>query len=117
MSSGSSWHILPSMLPVGRLVIGRVTHHAPFGVFVDINLPFVGLIQVTDFRDQGRMSPLEYPCIGAFVEAVVLGFAQGNRQIWLGVKPSQLSLGFRPAQLDMPGKPAPDEERSGGASG
>ena len=37
------------------------------------------------------MTPTEYPPLDSDVEAVVLGFKERGRQIWLGVKPSQLS--------------------------
>jgi hypothetical protein len=37
------------------------------------------------------MSPEQYPPLDTVVEAVVLGFKETGKQIWLGVKPSQLS--------------------------
>ncbi len=87
----ASWDSLKSALAVGTKVHGKVLRHAPFGVFVAIpGVPFDGLIQITDFKDNGRMSPAEFPVIGSTLEAIVLGYKETGRQIWLGVKPSQL---------------------------
>jgi ribosomal protein S1 len=89
------WAHLSEVLPVGRVVAGRVVGHRPFGIFVDINLPFPGLVQITDFKDESAMNPNEYPGVGTLVEATVLGFKDTGRQVWLGMKPSQLSLASR----------------------
>jgi ribosomal protein S1 len=70
----------------------EVTEHRPFGIIATIaGVAYPGLIQITDFKDSGRMTPAEYPTSGSEVEAVVLGFHESNKQIWLGVRPSQLS--------------------------
>jgi len=85
------WENSKLALPLGRRLEVRVSQHLPFGVFVEIpNVPFLGLIQITDFKDEGTMTPTEYPSIGAKVEAVVLGFKETGKQIWLGRRPSQL---------------------------
>ena len=55
------------------------------------DVPLDGLIEINQFNDVGRMTPANYPAIGSEIEAVVLGFADTNKQIHLGVKPSQLS--------------------------
>jgi hypothetical protein len=36
------------------------------------------------------MTPDQYPAVGSEVEAVVLGFKETGKQIWLGMRPSQL---------------------------
>jgi hypothetical protein len=37
------------------------------------------------------MTPEQYPPVGASIEAVVLGHTDGHRkQVWLGMRPSQL---------------------------
>lgn len=88
----SAWDMLKATLTPGSIVQGSVRQHWPFGVFVDIQrIPFVGLIQITDFKDEGVMTPDEYPPVGSPVEAVVLGFKEIGNQIWLGVKPSQFA--------------------------
>jgi len=86
-----SWEQLKSSLCVGELVQGRITKHEPYGVFVGLELPFEGLIQIIDFKDEGVMSSQEYPPTGQLIEAVVLGFKETGHQIWLGVRPSQLA--------------------------
>ena len=63
-----------------RRVRCRVKEHHPFGVFTTlVDCPFDGLIQITDFKDVGRMTPTEYPPLGSEVEAVVLGFKDARQ--------------------------------------
>ncbi len=78
--------------PVGTRVRGIVTQHCPFGVFVNLGDPVAtGLIQVTEFLDEGRMTPDQYPAVGATIDAVVLGHTEDQRkQVWLSVRPSHL---------------------------
>jgi len=91
MNDETTWETLKHSLKAGSRVGGIVTRHAPFGIFVEIKgVPFAGLIQITDFKDGGRMSAEEYPPVGAMIEGVVLGFKESGQQIWLGMKPSQL---------------------------
>ncbi len=87
----SIWIQLKNNLSIGELLSGRVSRHEPYGIFVDVNLPVEGIIQITDFKDEGIMSSQEYPPIGKEIEAVVLGFKESGKQIWLGVRPSQLA--------------------------
>jgi ribosomal protein S1 len=86
------WDEAKQRFPAGSRVRGTVTAHRPFGVFVDLGDPeALGLVQITEFLDEGRMTPEEYPPLGASIEAVVLGHTDGRRkQVWLGVRPSQL---------------------------
>ena len=68
---------------------GVVTKHFPFGIFVALSgIKFTGLVQIPDFKDEGHMTPSDYPEVGSSVEAVVLGFKDQGQQIWLGMKPS-----------------------------
>ena len=61
-------------------------------MFVDVpGVVFDGLVQITDVADAPPVSVAEFPEIGSEIEAVVLGFKEHNRQIWLGTKPSQLA--------------------------
>lgn len=99
MSDDTGWDEIKDSLPVGSVVSCVVTRHAPFGVFVKIaNVPFDGLIQITDFKDAGRMTPVEFPAIGSSLKTVVLGFKETGRQVWLGVKPSQMENAEKNAQ-------------------
>ncbi len=90
--SAIDWENAKKRFPVKSIVHGKVIEHKPFGIFVDINDPVArGLVQITDFLDDGCMTLDKYPSIGTTVEAVVLGYTDERRnQIWLGMKPSQL---------------------------
>ena len=85
-----AWEEFKNSLEVGALIKGTITKHEPYGVFVSIGYEYDGLIQVTDFKDDGIMTPEEYPIIGDQILAKILGFKDQGRQVWLGVKPSQL---------------------------
>ena len=86
------WSQFKSKYPLGQLIYGKVEHHAPFGIFVDLDDDIVrGIVQITDFVDTGEMTPEMYPDIGSSIGAVVIGYTEDNRnQIWLSVKPSVL---------------------------
>jgi ribosomal protein S1 len=86
------WEEAKLRFPRGLRVRGTVSAHRPFGIFVNLGDPVaVGLVQITEFSDEGRMTEGQYPPIGTAVEAVVLGHTDERRkQIWLGMKPSQL---------------------------
>jgi len=119
------WNEIKQSLKVGDRVTGKVIRHAPFGLFVRIDgIPFDGLVQITDFKDEGRMTVDEFPPIGSELTAIVLGFKETGNQIWLGVKPSQLGTVTRPDKshgtllaipvglgLESDGKLEPDSNR------
>ncbi len=87
-----SWNQVKKSLKVGTKLTGLVTRHFAFGVFVSLpEIEFTGLIQIIDFKDDGVMTPSDYPEIGSSVNLVVLGFKETGQQIWLGAKPSQLN--------------------------
>ncbi|WP_435010734.1 S1 RNA-binding domain-containing protein [Tundrisphaera lichenicola] len=90
--AGRAWEEAKQRFPTGMLVTGVVVEHRPFGIFVDLADPVaLGLVQIVDFVDRGGMTPELYPPIGSTVEAVVLGHTEiRRRQVWLGMKPSQL---------------------------
>lgn len=86
------WNQVKSKYRLGELIHGKVEHHAPFGIFVDIGDETVrGIVQITDFVDTGDMTPEMYPDIGSPIGAVVVGYTEDDRnQVWLSVKPSVL---------------------------
>jgi ribosomal protein S1 len=90
--SNQFWNQVKSNYRLGELVHGKVEHHAPFGIFVNIGDETVrGLIQITDFVDSGDMTPEMYPDIGSPIGAIVVGYTEDERnQVWLSVKPSVL---------------------------
>jgi ribosomal protein S1 len=87
------WEEVKKRFPIGARTRGVVVQHCPFGIFVDLGDPDVkGLVQITDFLDEGRMTSEQYPPIGAVIDAVVLGHTDERRkQVWLGMRPSQLN--------------------------
>jgi ribosomal protein S1 len=91
IKSQTAWEEVKDSLRIGMKIRGKVLRHAPFGIFVSLpEIPFDGLVQITDFKDAGRMTPNEYPALESTVDAVVLGFKETGNQIWLSMKPSQI---------------------------
>lgn len=90
--SDNFWNQVKAKYRLGELVHGKVEHHAPFGIFVDLGDENVrGIVQITDFVDTGDMTPEMYPDIGSPIGAVVIGYTQDERnQVWLSVKPNVL---------------------------
>jgi len=87
-----NWDAVKRDLPIGSIVCGTVMQHEAFGVFVKLDAcPFRGLVQITDFKDEGTMSVGDYPAVGNRICAVVLGFKNLEQQIWLGMKPTQIT--------------------------
>ncbi|MDQ2096136.1 MAG: RNA-binding protein [Tychonema bourrellyi B0820] len=100
--SDQFWNQVKSNYRLGQLIYGKVEHHAPFGIFVNIGDDTVrGLVQITDFVDSGDMTPEMYPDIGSPIGAVVVGYTEDDRhQVWLSVKPSVLQKAL--VQLKVP---------------
>ncbi len=96
------WNQVKSNYRLGQLIYGKVEHHAPFGIFVNIGDDTVRrLVQITDFVDSGDMTPEMYPDIGSPIGAVVVGYTEDDRhQVWLSVKPSVLQKAL--VQLKVP---------------
>lgn len=90
--SDQFWNQVKLNYRLGELIHGKVEHHAPFGIFVNIGDDTVrGIVQITDFVDSGEMTPQMYPDIGSPIGAVVVGYTEDDRhQVWLSVKPSVL---------------------------
>ncbi|NJM77712.1 MAG: RNA-binding protein [Acaryochloridaceae cyanobacterium RU_4_10] len=90
--SNQFWNQVKSKYQLGSLIHGKVEHHAPFGIFVDLGDDTVrGIIQIVDCVDSGDMTSEMYPDIGSPIGAVVIGYTEDDRnQVWLSVKPSVL---------------------------
>lgn len=86
--------------PPGSLLKGVVTVHATFGIMLDIGLENVtGVIDLTDFLDEGKMNYSFYPPIGTQIETVVIGAVVLNpyslsQQTKLSLKPSILKKAY-----------------------
>jgi ribosomal protein S1 len=60
IKSQTAWEELKDSLRIGTKVRSKVLRHGPFGIFVSLpGIPFDGLVQITDFKDTGRMTPNE----------------------------------------------------------
>lgn len=82
MNNPQSWNEVKNCLQVGTKLKGVVTKHFPFGVFVALpEVRFTGLIQISDFKDEGIMLPSDYPAVDSLVDVVVLGFKETGQQI------------------------------------
>ena len=85
MSKNSDWEALKEKLSKGTRLAVTVERHCPFGIFVSIpGESFQGLVQITDFKDEGRMTPQEYPAVGSIIDCVVLGFERCERASMAG---------------------------------
>lgn len=91
------WEEAKRRFPVGQRVHGTVTRHFPFGIFVDLgDLVAVGLVEIVNFLDAGRMAAEQYPPVGATVTAVVIGHTEERRkQVRLSMRPSDLEKELR----------------------
>ena len=91
IDKSTEWTRLKSEMTIGQTVEGKVLAHWPFGVFVDLGKPFVGLIEIVNFKEEGnRMTPAEYPELGMPIKCAVMQFADHNFQVRLGIRPSDL---------------------------
>ncbi len=90
--SDQFWNQVKSKYRLGELIHGKVEHHAPFGIFVDLGDDEIRcIVQITDFVETGDMTPEMYPDIGSPIGAVIVGYTEDERnQVWLSVKPSVL---------------------------
>jgi ribosomal protein S1 len=91
-NQSEEWAKLKSELRVGQVIEGKVLAHWPFGIFVDLNKQFVGLIEIVNFRERGeRMTPNEYPELGAPIRGVILQFNDGSFQVKLSARQSDIA--------------------------
>ncbi len=80
----AQWMELKETHVIGEVVSGKVLHQEPFGVFVDIGLGFLALLEVPEFEETKKIRGMEYfPAIGSTIKARILGFMESNRQIFL----------------------------------
>ena len=90
MLKPQSWNEVKDSLKIGTKLTGVVRKHFPFGIFLALpGIEFTGLVAITDFNDEGIITPSDYPTVGSSVEVVVLAFKETGKQIWLGMKQSQ----------------------------
>ena len=82
------WELAKEKWKIGQVAKATVVHCAPHGVFVDLGAGAVGFITVPDLTDVPPATEDDFPEVGDEIEAVVLGYREGNRQIALSMRPS-----------------------------
>lgn len=81
------WMQVAEKYPIGSVVTGKVRNIADFGVFIEIEDGFDGLVHVSDVSWTGRIkNPHEHFKKGDTVTARVLKIDGDNRRISLGIK-------------------------------
>ncbi len=84
------WEDFKTRLPIGREVIGTVKAICPFGIFVDLDTEFLGLIDVghSHFGPGVRLpkDQKHWPNQGSKIECHVNYFRDNNQQVGLGWK-------------------------------
>ena len=81
------WRELAQKYPVGTVVTGRVRNLTDFGVFLEIEEGFDGLVHVSDISWTAKVkNPAEVFKKGDTVEARVLKIDTASRRVSLGVK-------------------------------
>jgi len=78
----------------GTHVNGTVLSHHAFGFFVNLGETVNGLVEaprIMDLRPGEDGYSDDFPAVGTDIEAVALGIAEHNRQIWLSMRPSDLA--------------------------
>lgn len=78
-------------LAIGSTITGRVERTAPFGLFVNLGGPFIGLIDIGHVRFNGGVrlphDPAEWPKEGDEIRCKIAYFRLHNQQIGLGWLP------------------------------
>jgi ribosomal protein S1 len=86
------WGKIAELYPIGSVIEGKVVHHAPFGMFLNIGHPYIlGLVNIVEFLDEGRMTPDQYPPVDTLVKGVVLAYTPHNKQVRVSMKPATLA--------------------------
>ena len=76
------WEKLLEKYKVGDKLVGTVNRIENFGVFLDINSAFEGLILVPCLKYPPVQSSDNFPKIGDKIEAVILGFQEKAELEW-----------------------------------
>ena len=83
------WQRLKARLSVGDAIQGTVIQHHQFGVFLDIGVGFLGLVEIMQFKEApARMTREEFPPLGSTISANVIWFDDENMQLKLSLRPS-----------------------------
>jgi ribosomal protein S1 len=87
------WAAAKSRFTSGVIATGVVLSHHPFGFFVDLGDPVIGLVEITRVKESRQpVDPRDYPPVGQEISAVVLGAVDLQRQVHLSTRPSDLAV-------------------------
>lgn len=86
------WAAARSRFTGGVVATGVVLSHHPFGFFVDLGDPVIGLVEIPRVKESGQpVDPRDYPPIGQQITAVVLSAVNLQCQVHLSIRPSDLA--------------------------
>lgn len=85
-----TWDDLKSAWHVGQIIEGRVDRYMAFGAFVEIEAPFLGLIENPNFSSDQVRDDRTTPEVGALVQAMIVQFDDRNHQVRLSLRPEDL---------------------------
>lgn len=86
------WAAAKSRFTSGVVATGVVLSHHPFGFFVDLGDPVIGLVEIPRVKESWQpVDPRDYPSVGQEITAVVLGAVDLQRQVHLSIRPSDLA--------------------------
>jgi ribosomal protein S1 len=92
MSLIERWNAFVSEHPVGTVMSGRVIRHEEYGYFLDIGEPFLGLVDIINMKDQGKVRPSkDFPAFGEIVRAVILDYTERKHEVRLGTRESDFT--------------------------
>jgi len=80
------WDTVEEKYPVGKVVTGKVTSVANFGVFVELEEGIEGLIHVSQLQSGGAGLPISKISPGMEITAKVISVSKEERRIRLSVK-------------------------------
>src|SRR5438552_12433811 len=80
-----TWDEVKARLPIGSEVTGQVSAVMPFGVFIELGVGFIGLLEVPEMAGDSR-AIADYPQVGQLVTANVLQHKDWDHQIKLSQK-------------------------------
>jgi ribosomal protein S1 len=86
------WAAAKSRFTSGVVATGAVLSHHPFGFFVDLGDPIIGLVEIVRVKEPRQaVDPRDYPPVGQEITAVVIGVVDLQRQVHLSIRPSDLA--------------------------
>ena len=94
MKTHTSWTELKRRLHVNQKIKGTVIESHPFGIILDINEYFHGIVTVPYLGDNHSLDVENYPGIGTEVIGTIIGFREPldesrsvvDNQVWISLR-------------------------------